>query len=228
MFHYSSGHASPEQRIAAVMLDKSEAGRIYEGEWDTKTRKAEGTGSRTWLDDSDRHTEKWSDNAVVIPDAARRMPHVGGFKADRRHGQGVLSQSYKCGVAHYVMDGEWRDGHPDGVMVIKYHEDYQHSNPFRQGLVKEEGVYLWEVDADGIPTRTGFVSGKARWSDGRKYKGEWNALGVPHGRGIMSHPGGVGHARKEDGVWEDGVFVSGDVWACVGLVAPARPDADTD
>jgi hypothetical protein len=217
MFHYSSGHASPEQRIAAVMLDKSEAGRIYEGEWDTKTRKAEGTGSRTWLDDSDRHTEKWSDNAVVIPDAARRMPHVGGFKADRRHGQGVLSQSYKCGVAHYVLDGEWRDGHPDGVMVIKHHEDYQHLNPLRKGLVKEECVYRWDMGADGNPT--GIVTGKAWWSDDRTSKGEWNESGVPHGRGIMSHPGGAGQARKEDGVWRDGVFFCGDVWACVRRVA---------
>jgi hypothetical protein len=161
---------------------------------------------------------KWLDSAIVIPDAARRMTYVGGFKSNQPHGQGALSQSYKCGVAHYVLDGEWKDGQPDGVMLIKYHEDYQHLNPLRKGLVKEEGVCRWDMDADGNPTRTGIATGKAWWSDGRTYKGKWNESGLPHGRGIMSHPGGAGQARKEDGAWRDGVFFSGDVWVCVQRV----------
>ena len=228
MFHHSSGFHSSKNKIATVIVDEREAGRIYEGQWDTTTGKAEGTGTRTWLDEQDRTKVKWLHEAVEIPDDVRRMRYAGGFKNDLRHGRGVLSQSYKCGVAHYVMDGEWKDGHPDGMMVITYHEDYQHSNAVRQGLVKEEGVYLWDVNADGTATRTGIVKGKARWSDGRKYKGEWNASGVPHGRGVMSHPGGGGgRARKEDGVWQDGAFVGGEVWVCVEQIGPA-PGADVD
>ena len=166
---------------------------------------------------------KWIKEGVEIPDSARRMTYVGGFKDNQWNGKGVLSRGYKDGVAHHVMDGEWKDGHPEGMMKITYPHDHSTSNALRKGLVMEEGFYHWEKDADGRTTKTGICEGKARWSDGRKYKGQWSKE-VPHGRGVMTYPGGVGVGRKEIGEFQDGAFVSGEVWACAGRV-DGRSDA---
>jgi hypothetical protein len=104
------------------------------------------------------------------------------------------------------------------MMKIIYPHDHLHSHACRKGLVVETGVYHWDKDADGFPTRTGIYEGKGCWSDGRKYKGEWNRSEVPHGHGEMTYPGGVGVGRKEIGAFRDGAFVSGEVWACAATV----------
>jgi ubiquitin len=220
MFHKSSGH-KVDSTIEEVILD--EKGRIYEGEYNTETSKAEGQGTRTWLKDKD--AVKWSEDSVDIPDTAKSAMYVGGWKNDGFHGKGVLYRGYKDGVAHYVMDGEWKDGHPEGEFVITYPHDYKHDNPLKQGVVQEKGLYLWDLGENGFPTRTGIVEGSATWSDGRKYKGQFSSNGLPHGWGTMKHPGGVGVGRKEVGVWKDGVFVSGQVWACVRRVGDDNPVA---
>ncbi len=77
---------------------------------------------------------------------------------------------------------------------------------------------MWDLNDKGVATRTGIYQGKGCWSDGCVYNGEWNGL-VPHGRGVMTRAGGVGVGRKEEGVWHEGVFQSGSVWACVGAVS---------
>jgi ubiquitin len=216
MFHHSSGF-KPDSDLVTVILDEKDAGgTIYEGEWNMKTWKAEGQGTRTWVED--RKMVKWTEEGVEIADSARSMTYVGGFKDNKWNGKGVLSRGYKDGVALHVMDGEWKEGHPEGMMKITYPHDHSHSNALRTGLVMEEGFYHWDKDAEGRTTKTGIWEGKARWSDGRKYKGQFDRSEVPHGRGAMTYPGGVGVGRKEIGEFRDGVFVSGEVWTCAGRV----------
>jgi ubiquitin len=205
MFHHSSGCVSKMNTMTVIM---NEEHTIYQGEVNLETLSPEGKGTRTWL--ADPSLVKWSVDAVDIPDIARSMTYVGEWKGGKWHGRGVLSRSYEKGVPHHVMSGEWRDSHPEGFMVITYPQDHQEHtlrNRMRQGLVREEGVYLC---AEG---RTGIYEGKLLWSDGREYQGQLSDSGVPHGRGAMTYPGIVGGAakRKEKGEWKDGVFQSGEV-----------------
>jgi ubiquitin len=215
LFHHSSGICSKTNSIRRVILD--EKCRVYDGEWNTETWKAEGQGTRTWISDSSGVT--WLKNDVVIAPTARDMMFVGGWKDNGFHGKGVLHRGYKDGVSHHVMDGEWKDGHPEGFFRITYPEDHpEHTGcPHRKGLLRQEGMYVWDLNDKGSATRTGIYEGQGWWSDGRVYNGEWNGV-VPHGRGVMTYSGGVGVGRKEEGEWLKGVLQSGSVWACVGVV----------
>ncbi len=206
--------AGRETDIRNVIVN--DGSQIYEGEWSETTGKAEGHGTRTWLEDENMVT--WLDDKVVIPDTARSMTYVGQWKDGKWNGKGVLSRDYKHGVARYVMDGEWKDGCPVGQFTITYSDEHHKLYPKpRQGLVREE-----KVAGTGRPDTyecAGF------WSDGRKYSGQWKGgwQGVPHGRGVMTHPGGVGVGRREEGEWCEGVFTSGNVWTCSGKIASVQP-----
>jgi ubiquitin len=206
MFHSSSGHKAD---IRTVIVN--DGSQIYEGEWSERAGKAEGHGTRTWLEDESM--VQWLDDEVVIPDTARSMTYVGQWKDGRWNGKGVLSRDYKDGVARHVMDGEWKDSCPVGEFTITYSDDHHKLYcKHRQGLVREE-----KVAGSGRPDTYECVGW---WSDGRKYSGQWKGCwqGIPHGRGVMTYPGGVGVGRREEGEWCDGVFTSGNVWTCVGKV----------
>ena len=71
------------------------------------------------------------------------------------------------------------------------------------------------------------VEGTGSWSDGRVYKGQWQD-GVPHGKGEMTHPGGVGVGRKMVGNWSEGVFDSGCVWALVESVGVPSEESESE
>ncbi len=220
MFHVSSGFDAETKCYDHVIID--EDGAIYEGQWNGKTMKAEGQGTRIWHD-AEKSDVTWNADGTYNLDPAKiNTKYVGGHKNNTFHGEGVLDRI----DAGYVMDGEWKNGCPDGYFRLSWSEDATYGmhhdldkHPIMKGLVALEGLYLWVVDGKSICS---IIEGKSTWSDGRVYEGHMKH-GLPHGKGTMTYPGLAGRGRKEIGDWIDGVFQNGSVWMMVQVVPGCDP-----
>ena len=197
---------APVQPIRRITLD--EGSSIYEGRWNVATWIAEGHGTRTYL--SQRGGVIWRDGKAVIPNAAKAGVYVGGWQGHSFHGNGVLYKAFNdAGECVHVMDGEWKDNHPEGFFKITYSGDFSWR---RKGLVRLEGVWMHQTGRG-----SGIFEGTGWWNDGSKYVGEWNGnmySECPHGRGVMFLSGWA-DGLKQEGEWDNGVFQSGRLSVCM-------------
>jgi hypothetical protein len=172
---------------------------IYEGEWKSDVR--HGKKGTLWLKIREQKAPKkkaWtptesSKEKVKTTSAPRRKVeqdkfelrrvYVGGWKSDKKHGQGVYY--YPSGD---IYDGEWRDGKREGQGTMYYIDG-----------TKFEGQ--WQDDKQGGQGKS------VDLSTGDVYEGNY-LNGLKHGPGVYYY---ISKGRMYTGEWFMGVAKSGEI-----------------